>query len=232
MIKEAIVLAGGLGTRLRSAVPDLPKCMAPVAGKPFLKYVMDYFQSQGIERMILALGYKHEVITQYVKNSFPGLEVDFSIEPEPLGTGGAIQKACEKGKDQHILVVNGDTLFRMNVAGLANDHLSYKAQCTVCLKPMEEFDRYGAVELDSDHSVMRFSEKKYYPKGLINGGVYALQREAFLQLEYPPVFSFEKDFLERFAGHRTIYGHTDDGYFIDIGIPEDYDRAQKELPLL
>ena len=97
---------------------------------------------------------------------------------------------------------------------------------------MVEFDRYGAVELDSDHSVIRFSEKKYYPKGLINGGVYALQREAFLQLGFPSVFSFEKDFLERHAGDKTIYGHPDDGYFIDIGIPEDYERAQKELPLL
>jgi D-glycero-alpha-D-manno-heptose 1-phosphate guanylyltransferase len=190
-IKEAIILAGGLGTRLRSAVPDLPKCLAPVAGRPFIGY-------------------------------------EVSLEDEPLGTGGAIRQACGLGKEKTVLILNGDTFFRIGLEPLSVFHEDRRADCSLCLKPMENFDRFGVVELDADGRVTRFREKQHYTSGLINGGVYALDREAFLRGQWPPVFSFEKDYLEKVVGER-LFGLVQDNYFIDIGIPEDYRRVQEEF---
>src|SRR5258708_24754201 len=122
MIKEAIILAGGLGTRLRNTVPDLPKCMAPVAGRPFLFYVINYLRSQGIEKFIFSLGYKHEVIRQYLWDEFSTLKHDCSVEEEPLGTGGAIQLACTKTTDENVLIANGDTLFTIDIGKVESIH--------------------------------------------------------------------------------------------------------------
>jgi len=229
MIKECIILAGGLGTRLRSAVPDLPKCMAPVAGKPFLWYVIDYFQQQGIERFILSLGYKHDVISGYVNAQYSMLNVQYSIEEEPLGTGGAIRLACNHVKGKNVLVLNGDTLFKIQPGKLTSFHISTGADCTLSLKPMQQVDRYGMVELNADGSVKSFLEKKYYERGFINGGVYALQVPHFLEEKLPVKFSFEKDYLEQSFNRLKMYGQVQDEYFIDIGIPEDYERANREL---
>lgn len=226
-VKEAIILAGGLGTRLREAVPDLPKCMAPVAGRPFLFYVINYLRGQGIEKFIFSLGYKHEVIEDYLMTQFSSLSYQIVVEAEPLGTGGAIRLACEKATEEHVLVANGDTLFRINLDKLADIHYSNKADATLALKPMTRFDRYGTVELNSDHSVRHFHEKKFCEHGNINGGIYLLHVPAFIKQQWPSKFSFEKDFLE--SGNHRLYGHVQDYYFIDIGIPADYDRAQKEL---
>jgi D-glycero-alpha-D-manno-heptose 1-phosphate guanylyltransferase len=229
MIKEAIILAGGLGTRLRSVVADLPKCMANVAGKPFIYYVIKQLQKQGIEKFIFSLGYKHEVIEEYIHQHFSTLSVQFVIEQEPLGTGGAIQLACAKATEKNVLVLNGDTMFSIDVQKLAAAHISSGADCTLSLKPMQQFDRYGVVELNKDNSIASFKEKKFYEQGLINGGVYALQTEHFLQEQLPEKFSFEKDYLEKYFNKRKMYGNTEDAYFIDIGIPEDYQRAQIEM---
>lgn len=228
-IREAIILAGGLGTRLRDAVPDLPKCMAPVANRPFLFYVINYLRSQGIERFIFSLGYKHEVIEDYLKDQFPTLEYDTAIEQEPLGTGGAIRLSCTKTKDKTVIVANGDTLFKIDVTKLASFHDMCGAHCTLSLKPMKQFDRYGVVELNTDYSIKNFSEKQYYEEGFINGGVYALNAPKFLGENLPSKFSFEKDYLEKLYDQRRMYGVVQDEYFIDIGIPEDYERSQKEL---
>lgn len=235
MIRQAIVLAGGLGTRLRSAVPELPKCMAPVAGRPFLAYVIDYLRQQGIEKFIFALGYKSEHFEELLRAEFPDAGIpscQLSIEAEPLGTGGAIQLACQKADRGTVLVLNGDTFFGIRVEELADSHEEQKAHCTLCLKPMENFDRYGVVELNADHSIRHFREKQFYHAGLINGGVYALDTEQFLREGLPAKFSFEKDYLEKQEPGRRLYGLEQNGYFIDIGIPEDYARAQRELPLV
>jgi len=228
-IKEAIILAGGLGTRLRDAVPDLPKCMAPVAGRPFLFYVINYFRSQGIEKFIFSLGYKHEMIEEWLADKFATLDYQCSIEQEPLGTGGAILLACKKTKGPDVVVANGDTLFKINIPQLGAIHREKNADCTLSLKPMTDFERYGVVELNTDGSVRKFNEKQFYKTGLINGGVYALNIARFLAANLPGKFSFEKDYLEKFYTQAKLYGVTDDGYFIDIGIPEDYQRAQHEL---
>jgi D-glycero-alpha-D-manno-heptose 1-phosphate guanylyltransferase len=228
-ITECIILAGGLGTRLRSVVADLPKCMAPVHNKPFLAYVIAYLGSYGIERFIFSLGYKHEVVTKYLTMHFPRLNAELVVEEEPLGTGGAIKLACEKITGHHVIVANGDTLFKADIALLTKMHLSHKADCTLALKPMHNFDRYGVVELNEDNTIQSFKEKQHYKEGLINGGLYALNVQHFLKENLPQKFSFEQGYLEEFYDKRKMLGSVQDQYFIDIGIPADYERAQKEL---
>lgn len=229
MIKEVIILAGGLGTRLRSVVSDLPKCMAPVAGKPFLHFVIEQLKRQGIEKFIFSLGYKHEMIEAWLTDQYPTLNIQRAIEEEPLGTGGAVKLACGFATNKNVLVLNGDTFFNIDLYQLAEFHYDRDADCTLSLKPMQDFDRYGVVELNNDHSIISFKEKSYYQNGFINGGIYALNRERFLQEDLPLKFSFEKDYLEQFFNKRRMFGLPQDEYFIDIGIPEDYERAQVEL---
>lgn len=228
MIKEAIILAGGLGTRLRQVLPELPKCMAPVDEKPFLGYVTRYFQKQGVKRFIFSLGYKSEVIESYIRSEFSSTDFSFSIEETPLGTGGAIKLACSKATGKNILVINGDTLFTVDVNRLSMLHEQYGADCTLSLKPLPNIDRYNGVELNDDNSVKEFNESRP-GSGLINGGVYALNTSGFLLEDLPEKFSFEKDYLEKLYHNRKMYGSIQDTYFIDIGIPSDYERAQTEL---
>ncbi|MEO7120806.1 MAG: HAD-IIIA family hydrolase [Ginsengibacter sp.] len=229
MINEAIILAGGLGTRLRSVVADLPKCMAPVAENPFLYYVIKHLQKSGIHKFIFSVGYKNESILNYIEKRFPGINSKFSIEAEPLGTGGAIKFALEKATEENVLVCNGDTLFKINIHQLNDLHLRNNADCTLSLKPMHNFDRYGVVEINNEGLIISFQEKKFYTSGLINGGVYTLNCKKFLKENLAEKFSFEKDYLEKFVRDKKLYGLVQDEYFIDIGIPEDYERAQEEL---
>jgi len=230
-IKEAIILAGGLGTRLRDAVPGLPKCMAPVNGKPFLSYLVDYLQKEGIEQFIFSLGYRYEMIESLLRQQYPSLSYQSVVEDEPLGTGGAIKLACKAATDKTVLVVNGDTFFKINLGKLSGFHHMCGAHCTLSLKPMKQFDRYGVVELNTDYSISNFREKQYYESGLINGGIYALHAVKFLAEELPDKFSFEKDYLEKFYTSRRMFGVVQDEYFIDIGIPEDFQRAQTEMTI-
>lgn len=229
MIKEAIILAGGLGTRLRSVVSDLPKCMAPVAGRPFLDHVIEYLLKQRIDKIIFSVGYKSEMIIKHVNEKYPVLNAQFSIEEEPLGTGGAVRLACGLVKEKNVLILNGDTLFKVDIQQLLAFHVSKDAACTIALKPMQHFDRYGVVEMDEDNRISNFKEKQPYESGLINGGVYAVDVERFLQVDLPQKCSFEKDYLEQFYSDRKMVGLVQDVYFIDIGIPEDFERAQGEL---
>ncbi len=229
MIKEAIILAGGLGTRLRSVVADIPKCMAPVSGKPFLYFVTEHLLNQGIDKFIFALGYKSEMIIEYLNDQYPLLSKQYSTEEEPLGTGGAIKLACSLTTEKNILILNGDTLFKIDAGILSFFHNKFGADCTLSLKPMHDFERYGVVELNNNASVASFKEKQQYKTGLINGGVYELNVSAFLQEDLPQKFSFEKDYLEQYYHKRKMYGVVQDEYFIDIGIPQDYEKAQQDL---
>lgn len=229
MIKEAIILAGGLGTRLRPVVSDVPKCMAPVAGRPFISFLIDYLVKHGINRFIYAIGYKGEMIQEYISKHHPDLYNSFSFEEEPLGTGGAIKLACTLCTDENVIVLNGDTMFKIDVEELAAFHNSKGSQCTLSLKPMQHFNRYGVVELNSNHSIRNFKEKKAYETGLINGGVYVLNTKQFLEEALPEKFSFETDYLQTFYQKVKMFALIQDKYFIDIGIPEDFERAQTEL---
>lgn len=229
MSREAIILAGGLGTRLRSAVPDLPKCMAPIAGKPFLAYVIEYLREQGVDRIIFSLGYKHEAIESFLQAQHSSLDYSCSIEAEPLGTGGAIRKACTLANVPDVAVVNGDTYFHADLDQLWRFQQQQAADCTLALKPMKDSDRYGVVEVDESKKITSFKEKKWYADSLINGGVYLLNVQSFRREALPEKFSFEKDYLEALYRMRNMYGYIQDEYFIDIGIPEDYARAQLEF---
>lgn len=229
MVKEAIILAGGLGTRLREAVPDLPKCMAPVAGKPFLSYVIDHLRMQGTERFIFSLGYKWGVIEEYLQKEYATLDYTSVIEQEPLGTGGAIHLAIRKASSSEVVIANGDTLFKINLNEVSALHSAKNAECTLALKPMQNFDRYGAVETDSEGKIVSFKEKQFYEGGLINGGVYLLNKEKFLNRSFPEKFSFEKDYLEKSCAEGKFFASMQEGYFIDIGIPGDYQKAQNDL---
>ncbi len=228
-IKEAIILAGGFGTRLKSAVPDLPKCMAPVNGQPFISYVIQYLKEQGIEKFIFALGYKSEFFASYLQAEQSTINYQLSTEQEPLGTGGAIKAACLKATERNIIISNGDTLFKANVNDISAFHFKAGADCTIALKPMQNFERYGVVELNEDCSIKKFKEKQFYADGLINGGLYAINTEHFLNEDLREKFSFEKDYLEKFYSKRKMFGVVRDAYFIDIGVPEDYTRAQLEI---
>lgn len=231
MGKEVIILAGGLGTRLRSVVNDLPKCMAPVAGKPFLWYLLKYLSHFDIDRVILSVGYLRDIIINWINencNNFP-FSFDYAIETTPMGTGGGIKLALGKCLNDNVIILNGDTFFNVNLNELYNQHLLYSASITLALKPMEHFDRYGNVRINN-HTIIKFEEKKYCASGLINGGVYVINRLGNIFNGLPDKFSFETDVLQPQCIKQNIYGITQNGYFIDIGIPEDYIKANTELP--
>ncbi len=229
MITQAIILAGGLGTRLRSVVPDQPKCLAVINGKPFLYFIIQYLKSNGITKFIFSLGYRSEDVKAFLEINLLGNEYSLAIENEPLGTGGAIQLALKISEDTNTIIVNGDTYFNVDLKGLSSFHFETKAECSVSLKPTINFSRYGVVEIDSDKTITSFKEKQFVESGLINGGVYALDKEKFIAHNFPDKFSFEKDYLEAFVSSKKITGFIQDKYFIDIGIPEDYAKAQTEL---
>ncbi len=226
---ECIILAGGLGTRLRSAVPDLPKCMAPVAGKPFLAFLLDYLLAQQVTKFIFSLGYMHEVIEDFIKNNYPQIQYQIALESEPLGTGGAIRLACDSATEENVIILNGDTMFNVDIQALLHLHIKSKSDCTLSLKTMHHFDRYGVVETDLNNNITSFKEKKQYETGNINGGVYALNVASFKSISFPTIFSFEKDYLEKYFNELKMTGCLFDGYFIDIGIPEDFEKAGREL---
>ncbi len=227
---ECIILAGGLGTRLRGVIGDQPKCMAAVREKPFLEYLLKYLESEGCTRVVLSLGYRHEVILDWLQSNEWNFEVDHVIEQEPLGTGGGIQLALQKAKSDSVLVLNGDTMFRISLDELLNCHKAKGAETTLALKPMQEFERYGAVRIDDENRIVAFEEKKFQIEGLINGGIYCIDRERYLSRSLPEKHSFEKDYLEQYIDEKILYGFVADNYFIDIGVPEDYELAQITLP--
>ncbi len=229
MIKECIILAGGLGTRLRSEVADLPKCMAPVAGKPFLHWVIASLLNQKVNSFVFSLGYMHEKIEAYVDEVYPNLDVKFSVEDEPLGTGGAIKLALSHCTEENVLVLNGDTLFEVDNTAIYKQHTTSNAACTLSLKPMLNFDRYGCVSINEQMKIIAFEEKKYMDAGLINGGVYLINKPILSSLIFPEKFSFEKDFLECYVNELKFMAVVNDGYFIDIGIPEDFKKANEDL---
>lgn len=225
---EAIILAGGMGTRLQSVVSDVPKCMAPVAGKPFLYYLLATLERTGFEHIILSLGYKHEVIEDWLDTLSFSMRISFVIEKEPLGTGGAVRYALPQAEEADVFILNGDTFLGVNYEDMLNLHRQTNAIATLALKQMEKFDRYGVVDTEMiSHRIIRFLEKQYCESGLINGGTYLIKKEALDTL--PEKFSLEKEFFETKVSTDILSGFLSDGYFIDIGIPEDYIRAQKDF---
>lgn len=225
---EAVVLAGGFGTRLAHIVKDVPKPMAPVAGRPFLEYVLDYLSGQGVSSVILATGYMHEKIACHFKDDFKGVKLLYSIEESPLGTGGAIKKALTLCSDRYVFIINGDTFFDVNLQEMYRATKKSGTDITIAIKQMKDFDRYGTVKFDDNDIIISFAEKKYCTEGWINGGVYCIKKDA-LEMISDEKFSFENDYLENENIHKKIGCIKQNGYFIDIGIESDYNKAQKDF---
>ena len=228
---DVIILAGGLGTRLRSVVSDVPKCMAPVGGRPFLAWILQWMERFDVGHIVLSLGYLNNVVTDWIQNEYKGkIPVDWVIEETPLGTGGGIRLAMSKVKSDRAIILNGDTFFNVDLNAFHSYSIGSELPLAVALKPMTDFDRYGSVTLSDTGRVTSFNEKKHCDKGLINGGIYCIDRHAGLFDGMACKFSFEKEILEPMSVNGKIAGFVSDGSFIDIGIPEDYNLAQTFLP--
>lgn len=227
---EAIVLAGGLGTRLRQVVPELPKPMAAVNGRPFLEHLLDYWAEQGVKRFILSVGYKRDVIVGHFGHRYRSTDIVYAIEDQPLGTGGGLLTALKHltGPDP-FLVMNGDTFFEVDLGSMRRFHETREAEITIALRKVDANTRYASVSVGKDGRIIAFDSKaRMAGNALINGGVYLATRPIFgeraAQIRGP--ISIEDELYPRLlsAGVR-IYGYPSQGRFIDIGIPEDYRRA-------
>lgn len=227
-MKEAIILAGGMGTRLKGVVSDMPKPMAPIGDKPFLTIIFDFLQRHNVDRAILSVGYKYEVIKDYYGDNYKGIELVYSVEETPLGTGGAIQLALSHVKGDAVVILNGDSYVDVDVQDFSKAFSSSDSKFGMVIKEMTNFDRYGTVITEGDR-ITSFQEKRALDRGYINTGVYILDKAYLLSLNLSEKFSFENDFMEKYYAKSAFFAYTTDGFFIDIGIPEDYRRAQTEF---
>jgi D-glycero-alpha-D-manno-heptose 1-phosphate guanylyltransferase len=221
----AIVLAGGLGTRLRDVVADLPKPLAPVAGRPFLAIVLEQLLAQGFDRAVLAVGYRHEAIRSAFGACFGRLQLSYSVEPQPLGTGGAIRQAARQCRDTDVFVLNGDSYVELDFARMRSAHESAGACLTVCAVEVADASRYGRIRAE-DGRIGGFEEKRAAGPGLINAGIYLMRADLLETLALPEAFSFERDVLAAKLQDLRPRLYVASGRFIDIGVPEDYARAQ------
>lgn len=222
---QAIVLAGGLGTRLRSVVPDLPKPMADVAGRPFLAWVLDGLAQAGFDLAVLAVGYKHEAIRAHFGTRHRTLALRYSVEHTPLGTGGAMRLAADQLTGSPLFVVNGDTYLDLDYSAMWARHARAGATMSMAVCHVPDVGRYGALAL-ADGIVTGFLEKGRAGPGDINAGVYLLSREILQRIPPGVPFSFEQQVLVPEVGAIRPLAFATDGLFIDIGVPEDYRRAQ------
>ena len=226
LTNEAIVLAGGLGTRLQQVLPDFPKCMAPINGKPFLTFVLDYLENQNIDKVILSVGYRKEHIINYFGKSYRSLEIIYSIENEPLGTGGAIKQALDYCTNKLAFIVNGDTYFKPDLAAMSHLHQKAEADISIAVKHMTDTSRYGLVVADQNGKIVEFREKdKLSTGGWINGGIYLIKKTVFDTFQQQK-FSIENDVFKVSCENIHLHAFQTDAFFLDIGIPADYRKAQ------
>ena len=229
----AIILAGGLGTRLRETVPDLPKPMAPINGRPFLEHQFDYWIGQGVKRFVLSVGYRHKVIIDHFGATYRGVPLDYAIEPSPLGTGGGLLLAAERlSGETAFLLLNGDTYFEVELAALRDIHDSKKADLTFALFRATVAGRYMGVDIAADGRITSLNSGAGKPGRVANGGVYLLNPETLRVGGWKPgdKVSLEDEIqLAAFESDRRLYGLECSGIFIDIGVPEDYSRASDLL---
>ena len=219
---NAVFLAGGRGTRLQSVVSDRPKPLADINGKPFLYYLLAYTLKYNlIDKIILSIGYKKEMISDYFGTSFQGIPIVYSLEEEPLGTGGAILNSLKYSDSNEILVFNGDSFFELDLNQFVYQSRQRNRPFSIALSEMENFDRYGSVDFDENY-IIKFQEKKFMTKGFINTGIYLLEKNIFKNYSLGSVFSIESDFLQNFTKEIGISYFIQKAFFVDIGIPEDY----------
>ncbi|MCO7519090.1 MULTISPECIES: nucleotidyltransferase family protein [unclassified Pseudomonas] len=229
-IRTAVVLAGGLGTRLRSLVSDVPKPMAPIAGRPFLEYLFDYWIDQGVERFVLSVGYRHEAIVEHFAGRYRGATLHYAREPQPLGTGGGLLMALEHltQADEHFLLLNGDTWFALDLARFEQFAEQHHADCCLALHRNGEPRRYTGITLDDKGHVLAFAHASADARAWINGGVYWMRRACLEALAHRAgqALSLEQQLLPQWLDSGlNVLGFVASGRFIDIGVPHDYQRA-------
>lgn len=224
---KTIILAGGFGTRLQSVVKDIPKPMADIAGTPFLALLMDNMLRYGTDEFILCVSYLKEKIMGFFGNSYRGCSIRYSVEEEPLGTGGAIKQAFDRFGIDRAIVINGDSFVQMNYAQF---YIENKTQMlSIALKRVPNASRFGQVETEGRY-ITRFHEKSSQAQeGLINAGIYIVHKDLWKYAPRTPKFSFEKDVLEKHIAELRVPFFMADEYFIDIGVPESYQQACREL---
>jgi D-glycero-alpha-D-manno-heptose 1-phosphate guanylyltransferase len=230
-VTTAIILAGGMGTRLRSAVPDLPKPMAPINGRPFIEYQMDYWIEQGVGRFMLSVGYMKEVIMDHLGSSYRSASLTYAIEEEPLGTGGGLLLAAQD-LSESFLVLNGDTFFEVDLATLRKFHANHSADWTFSLFRTSEGGRYMGIEVKSDGKIGSLQSGTGEQSRLANGGVYLVNPSVLANKAFAPGSKLSLEdalFPALVAEGYKLYGLEFPGVFIDIGIPQDYFRAAKVL---
>ncbi|EEJ51461.1 nucleotidyltransferase family protein [Oribacterium sinus] len=226
---QAILLCGGMGTRLRSVVSDRPKPMADICGKPFLQYLLEMLREKGITEVIFALGYMGEMIEEYFQDgSAFGLKIAYSYEEDPLGTGGAIRNALPKIMEEEVLVLNADTYFPMDYQGLYRFHQENDGDFSLATRAVPDISRYGAVRRDVAGRILAWNEKLEdggQPlAGEINGGIYVMKKSLIAEIPEGKQ-SLEQDCVPKWLSEgKRIFGLPFDGYFMDIGIPKDYQQ--------
>ena len=227
--REAIVLAGGFGTRLAHVVPDVCKPMALVAGRPFLRFIMDQLAAAGFDRAVVADGYRREQIEGFFGPAYRGMAIEYSPEETPLFTGGAVKRALGMCDSDWVFVLNGDTWLDVDFEAMeaAAVNVPDSVAAVIAVKRMRDFERYGTVDVDAGGYLTAFHEKRPCEEGLINAGVYLLRRDALNSM--PEMFSLESDYFEYVVGNGELRAVECPGGFIDIGVPEDYELAQTML---
>jgi D-glycero-alpha-D-manno-heptose 1-phosphate guanylyltransferase len=225
---EAIILAGGLGTRLSSRLSGVPKAMAPVAGQPFLRILLDQLVNAGCTRIVLSVGHLRDVISETFQDSYREIPLDYAVEETPLGTGGGIRLALEHAKESVVLVLNGDTYLDVDFSALLRMHASMPGPLTMAITQVGDMGRYGGLVIERD-IVVRFIEKGQAGPGWINAGVYAIEKDFPWSDGLSSRFSFETDVLSPFLAELRPKAFRCTGKFLDIGTPDDFDRAQTEL---
>lgn len=225
---EAVILAGGAGTRLRPVVPDLPKPLAPVAGRPFLAILLEFLSRWGFRRIILSIGYMADAVVSCFGDRFEGMEIIYTVEQTPLGTGGAARLAMTRCVDDHVFVLNGDTFLDLEVGDVEAHWREHKAPIIVTCR-VKDTARYGRLVADKGR-ITTFQGKGVAGPGLINAGTYVFPKDILEGCAADDPFSLEKDFLAEAVQKRRFDCFTSRKNFIDIGVPEDYARAQTDLP--
>ncbi|MDH4235672.1 MAG: nucleotidyltransferase family protein [Nitrospira sp.] len=226
---QAIILAGGLGQRLKDRVPGVPKPLAPIRARPFLEHLLDYLILQGIHEVTLAIGYKGDAIKEHFGDRYRVLTIRYSSEQVPIGTGGAIRQAFGTTAFDSVFVMNGDTFVQADFRRMETEHRMAGSSMTMAIKHVDDTSRYGTVNVKSG-LVCSFESSARGSAGYINAGLYLVSRTLFDGCELPDTFSFERDFLMPRVSRLRPHAFAVEGYFIDIGVPDDYERAQQELP--
>ena len=227
---QAIILAGGFGTRLQSVVKNCPKPMAPIHGKPFLAYLIEYLKLQGITRVVLSVHYLREQIEEFFKESYQGIEIRYAVEEQPLGTGGAIVHALKEiDSTKPVFILNGDTFLKLDYRAMYAEHQKSLPVLTMALRKIADCSRYGVV-MTAGKEITAFGEQGGAYPGLINAGVYLMDPMLFQKFPIgEQVFSFERDFLSSQINQLKSQAFIADDYFIDIGVPEDYAQITKDF---